>query len=36
MSVIHVVVMGVAGCGKSAVAERLAAELGLPLIEGRA
>jgi gluconokinase len=31
---VHVVVMGVAGCGKSAVAQRIAAELGLPLIEG--
>ncbi len=31
-----VVVMGVAGCGKSAVGERLAAALGLPLIEGDA
>lgn len=30
----HVVVMGVAGCGKSAVGERLAALLGLPLVEG--
>ena len=34
MSVLHVVVMGVSGCGKSAVGERLAAALGLPLIEG--
>ena len=33
-AVIHVVVMGVAGCGKSAVGERIAAQLGLPLIEG--
>jgi gluconokinase len=31
---LHVVVMGVAGCGKSAVGARLAARLGLPLIEG--
>ncbi len=31
---VHVVVMGVAGCGKSAVGRRLAAALGLPLIEG--
>ncbi len=31
---VHVVVMGVAGCGKSAVAQRIAAQLGLPLIEG--
>jgi len=30
----HVVVMGVAGCGKSAVGRRLAAQLGLTLIEG--
>lgn len=30
----HVVVMGVSGCGKSAVGERLARELGLPLVEG--
>jgi gluconokinase len=34
MSALHLVVMGVSGCGKSAVGERLAAELGLPLIEG--
>ena len=32
--VIHVVVMGVAGCGKSAVGQRISAQLGLPLIEG--
>lgn len=31
---LHVVVMGVAGCGKSAVGERIAQALGLPLIEG--
>jgi gluconokinase len=31
---IHIVVMGVAGCGKSQVGQRLAARLGLPLIEG--
>jgi gluconokinase len=31
---IHIVVMGVAGCGKSAVGGRLAAALGLPLVEG--
>jgi gluconokinase len=31
---LHVVVMGVAGCGKSAVGTRLAHQLGLPLIEG--
>jgi len=30
----RIVVMGVAGCGKSAVGERLAQALGLPLIEG--
>lgn len=30
----HLVVMGVAGCGKSAVAARAAAALELPLIEG--
>lgn len=30
----HVVVMGVAGCGKSLVGARLAAALALPLIEG--
>lgn len=32
--VIHVVVMGVAGCGKSAVGQRIARQLNLPLIEG--
>ena len=32
--VVHVVVMGVAGCGKSAVGRRLAAAINLPLIEG--
>lgn len=32
----HIVVMGVAGCGKSAVGEQLARRLGLPLIEGDA
>lgn len=32
--VTHVVVMGVAGCGKSAVGQRIAMQLGLPLIEG--
>jgi gluconokinase len=32
--VIHVVVMGVAGCGKSAVGQRVASQLSLPLIEG--
>lgn len=31
---VHVVVMGVAGCGKSAVGERLAARLAVPIIEG--
>ena len=31
---LHLVVMGVAGCGKSAVGQRLAQALGLPLIEG--
>ena len=31
---IHVVVMGVAGCGKSAVAQHIAERLGLALIEG--
>ena len=34
MSARHVVVMGVSGCGKSAVGERLAQALGLPLVEG--
>ena len=34
MSARHVVVMGVSGCGKSAVGRRLAAALGLPLVEG--
>jgi gluconokinase len=33
---VRVVVMGVAGCGKSSLAAALAAELGLPLIEGDA
>ena len=31
---VRVVVMGVAGCGKSAVGRLVAAQLGLPLIEG--
>ena len=31
---IQTVVMGVAGCGKSAIAQRIALQLGLPLIEG--
>ncbi len=30
----HLVVMGVAGCGKSAVGQRIARQLNLPLIEG--
>ena len=30
----RIVVMGVSGCGKSAVGERIARELNLPLIEG--
>jgi len=30
----RIVVMGVSGCGKSAVGERLAAALALPLVEG--
>ena len=34
MSTMHVVVMGVAGCGKSAVGARIAGALGLQLIEG--
>jgi gluconokinase len=34
MSAVHAVVMGVAGCGKSAVGQRIALALGLPLIEG--
>jgi gluconokinase len=34
MKPVHLVVMGVAGCGKSAVGQLLAARLGLPLIEG--
>ena len=34
MGAIRVVVMGVAGCGKSAVGRRMAVQLGLPLIEG--
>jgi gluconokinase len=34
MNRIHLVVMGVAGCGKSAVAKRIAAALDLTLIEG--
>ena len=34
MKPMHVVVMGVAGCGKSAVGRQIARRLGLPLIEG--
>jgi len=34
MTATHVVVMGVAGCGKSAIGQRIAHLLGLPLIEG--
>jgi gluconokinase len=34
MTALHIVVMGVAGCGKSAVGQRIANQLGLPLIEG--
>jgi gluconokinase len=33
---LHVVVMGVSGCGKSEVGQRLAAEFGVPLVEGDA
>ena len=33
---LHVVVMGVAGCGKSVVGQRIAQQLALPLIEGDA
>lgn len=33
-ALIHVVVMGVAGCGKSAIGQRIAEQLNLPLIEG--
>lgn len=36
MSAVHVVVMGVAGCGKSEIGERIAHALRLPLIEGDA
>ena len=36
MSAKHVVVMGVSGCGKSEVGQRIADALGLPLIEGDA
>jgi gluconokinase len=34
VSALHVVVMGVSGCGKSEVGQRIADALGLPLIEG--
>jgi gluconokinase len=34
MKALHLVVMGVSGCGKSAVGQRIAQELALPLIEG--
>jgi gluconokinase len=34
MTPVHLVVMGVSGCGKSAVGQRLADQLNLPLIEG--
>ncbi len=34
MTGLHLVVMGVAGCGKSALGQRMAQALGLPLIEG--
>lgn len=34
MTPVHLVVMGVAGCGKSAVGQRVAQQLNLPLIEG--
>ena len=34
MNATHVVVMGVSGCGKSAVGQRIAGALGLPLVEG--
>lgn len=34
MQGIHIVIMGVAGCGKSEIGQRLAALLGVPLIEG--
>ncbi|MES2999152.1 MAG: gluconokinase [Pseudomonadota bacterium] len=33
---VHVVVMGVSGCGKSVVGNAIAAEMGLPMIEGDA
>jgi gluconokinase len=34
MTALHVVIMGVAGCGKSEVGRRLAQALSLPMIEG--
>jgi gluconokinase len=34
MMPLHLVVMGVSGCGKSEIGERMAHALGLPLIEG--
>ena len=34
MKAVHVVVMGVSGCGKSAVGQRIARLLDLPLVEG--
>ncbi|CAN5335735.1 gluconokinase, GntK/IdnK-type [soil metagenome] len=34
MQVVWLVVMGVSGCGKSSLGQALAADLGLPLIEG--
>lgn len=34
MTALHVVVMGVAGCGKSAVGRRIAQLLAVPLVEG--
>lgn len=36
MNPLHVVVMGVSGCGKSEIGQRIAQSLGLPLIEGDA
>ena len=34
MKPLHVVVMGVAGCGKSVAGQGIAVRLGLPLVEG--
>ena len=31
---VRVVVMGVAGCGKSEIGKRIAGQLGLPFVEG--